>query len=404
MIPQWTIPARGAADYWAVPDIGPVTEYPRFQYTMRDVRRAGEALAGDLIWTDESAESIRQVFRIANNYRDSHAFPMRKLRREITSEMRKSRLKGFTVARLKRMPSVRRKLRAISSHLNQIQDLAGCRAVLPSIDDVNSLIAAMRTNSRHVLHREDSYIIDPKADGYRSHHMVFKFQGTGDEAVYNDRRIELQIRTRLQHSWATAVEAVGLFEGEDMKAGQGSPEWLRLFKLMSVEFLVAEGCAENDDAGLDRRSEIIELNANLNAIQKLEDLRQAVKTTDSYVFDPNNKPDFFLIRYDRAQNSVSARALYGPIDAMRSYDSAENVDPSATNSGFNTVLVEVDEIENLKAAYPNYFGDVDLFKNKLQEVIGGEAAQYNLEPQPTAPQRAREKPDYSWLTGYRSWK
>jgi hypothetical protein len=38
---------------------------------MGDVRRAGQALATDLIWTDETAETIRQVFRIANNWRDS---------------------------------------------------------------------------------------------------------------------------------------------------------------------------------------------------------------------------------------------------------------------------------------------------------------------------------------------
>jgi hypothetical protein len=48
-----------------------VPEFPRLEYTMGDVRRAGEALATDLIWTDETAETIRQVFRIANNWRDS---------------------------------------------------------------------------------------------------------------------------------------------------------------------------------------------------------------------------------------------------------------------------------------------------------------------------------------------
>ena len=145
-----------------VSDIGPVAEFPRFEYSMNDVRRAGEALAGELIWTDDTAEYIRQVFRIAHNYRDSHAFPMRKLRYEVGGQMRKRRLKGgLTVARLKRMPSIRRKLRTISSQLNQIQDLAGCRAILPSIEDVNSLIEAMRENSVHILHREDRYVTNP---------------------------------------------------------------------------------------------------------------------------------------------------------------------------------------------------------------------------------------------------
>jgi ppGpp synthetase/RelA/SpoT-type nucleotidyltranferase len=234
---------------------------------MGNVRRAGEALARDLIWTDESAESIRQVFRVANNYRDSHALPMHKIRHALAGQIRHKKIAGgFTVARLKRMPSIRRKLRTISSHLNQIQDLAGCRAVLESIDDVNRVVEAMRALPTHVLHREDPYITQPKPDGYRSYHMVFKFKGRGDEAVYNDRRVEIQIRTRLQHSWATAVEAVGLFRGEDMKAGQGSPEWRKLFKLMSAEFMLSEGCAQEDGGRNSRLEEIKALSAQLNAV------------------------------------------------------------------------------------------------------------------------------------------
>ena len=57
-------------------------EFPRLEYTMGDVRRAGQALTTDLIWTDETAETIRQVFRVANNWRVSHAYPMRKTRNE----------------------------------------------------------------------------------------------------------------------------------------------------------------------------------------------------------------------------------------------------------------------------------------------------------------------------------
>jgi hypothetical protein len=88
-----------------------VPEIPRLEYTMGDVRRAGQALATDLIWTDETAETIRQVFIIANNWRDSHAYPMRKIRNELSRQIRTlNKIVGrFTVARLKRMPSIRRK-------------------------------------------------------------------------------------------------------------------------------------------------------------------------------------------------------------------------------------------------------------------------------------------------------
>lgn len=380
-------------------------QFPRFQYSNKDVQRAGEALAGDLYWTDETAEHIRRVFSVANNYRDSHALPMRKVRFELSGLLQRERIKGVTVARLKRMPSIRRKLRKIKSNLNQIQDLAGVRSIAPSMADVDRLIQSVRTNTGHEVFREYPYITQPKPDGYRCHHMVLKFRGVDEDEAYNDRRIEIQIRTRLQHAWATAVESVGLFRREDLKAGVGNADWLQLFRLMSLEFQLSEGCAEPDAGRADRLSEIASLNRSLRAAALLEDLRQAVRTTERYKFDPKNKPDYFLIRYDRTYNTVSVRAQYGAIDAVRLYDLAENIDSrSSTGNGFTTVLVEVDEVENLRSAYPNYFGDVDLFKSKLQELVGADGPDFTLDPQPRAPVQPRPKPDYSWLHSYRRWK
>jgi (p)ppGpp synthase/HD superfamily hydrolase len=143
----------------------PVADFPSFEYSMREVRRAGDALRGDLIWTAESEDQIREVFKVANNWRDSHALPMRKLRYELIGQIRRKKVSGQTAARLKRMPSIRRKLRRISANLNQIQDLAGCRAILPSIKDVNAVIDGLRNGSAHELHGEDDYINKPKPDG-----------------------------------------------------------------------------------------------------------------------------------------------------------------------------------------------------------------------------------------------
>ena len=51
-----------------------MSEFPRFDYSMKDVLRAGEALAGDVPWNNDSeAEAARHVFRVAHNWRDSHA-------------------------------------------------------------------------------------------------------------------------------------------------------------------------------------------------------------------------------------------------------------------------------------------------------------------------------------------
>ena len=46
-------------------------------------------------------------------------------------------------------------------------------------------------------------------------------------------------------------------------------------------------------------------------------------------------------------------------------DAAELKNAESGSGETKIVLVEVDEIENLRAAYPNYFGDVQIFKSKL---------------------------------------
>jgi len=64
-------------------------DFPRFDYGNKQVLRAGEALGQNLVWTSESAETIREAFRIANNWRDSHAYPMWRMRQMLLSEIRK---------------------------------------------------------------------------------------------------------------------------------------------------------------------------------------------------------------------------------------------------------------------------------------------------------------------------
>lgn len=311
------------------------------------------------------------------------------------------------MARLKHMPSIRRKLRDQTWKLNQIQDLAGCRVILPDIQAVQTIVDDLHRNQGHAIYKEYPYISKPKPDGYRCHHLVFKFQGEGDEAVFNGRRIEIQARTRLQHSWATAVETVGLFRKENMKAGLGSPEWLRLFKLMSAEFAAEEGCPEPDDAsgGDARISEIIELERALNAANTLDTLSLAVRYVDTYSRDPQSTADYFLIRYDSENRVVSVQTQYGAKLSVQSYDDAE-LDAYQAGPQKRAVLVEADNIEDLYSAYPNYFGDVQIFKLRLKQITQGAAAvEYSLPPQQTVPQKPKEKPDLSWLKNYRRrWK
>lgn len=161
----------------------PMADFPVFQYSMQQVKKAGEALRGDLTWSEESREELFEVFRIANNWADSHAYPMVRMMHELTGKVRKHKLQGLTVSRLKRMSSIRKKLSRISSKLDQIQDLGGCRSILPSIAAAKSLADAYRDDARHDFHNESDYIAKPKRGGYRCHHLMFKYRGSGEDEV-----------------------------------------------------------------------------------------------------------------------------------------------------------------------------------------------------------------------------
>jgi (p)ppGpp synthase/HD superfamily hydrolase len=138
-------------------------DFPHPKYPINQVKRAGEALGGTLYDYDERTA---QLFNIAYNWRDSHAFPMRRMRDELKGKIRKSGHPGITAARTKRMASIRKKLSRSSIELSQMQDLGGCRAIMQSIGGVRALIELYSVQGRHDLAKTTSYIDKPKLGGY----------------------------------------------------------------------------------------------------------------------------------------------------------------------------------------------------------------------------------------------
>ena len=112
--------------------------------------------------------------------------------------------------------------------LTTMQDIGGCRAMVGSLDEVRRVVRRWRNTTGRVV-REFDYIGRPKVSGYRGVHLIVEYDGF---------QIEVQIRTLMQHYWATAVEKVGSSTDHDLKSGVGPPETLRMFKLLG-DFLAA---------------------------------------------------------------------------------------------------------------------------------------------------------------------
>lgn len=364
------------AEFWG--DFEDMADPPASKHSKSEVVDAGKKIASKLPLNDEAI----LAYRIAHSWRASHVHPMRKVRFELAYRARKIGLHGVAVARLKRMQSIRRKLARGNRTLYQIQDIGGARIILKDMAAARQLIQLFEDGCGYrPLFKPNDYIAEPKVGGYRCYHAIFKFNGDCDDPAYGRHFIEAQIRTDLQHAWATAVEAVGLFRNEDLKGGIGSGDWLRLFDLVSGEFAEMEGggavpgVPENPE---DRRQELRHLVGELDALKVLDGVREAISFSD-HVKVPDAR--FYLIEYDYKRRRVDILPKTYLPTGLEDYQSAERNDAAV-----NSVLVEVDKLTDLKQAYQNYFLDVGEFTERLRKIIGK-----------GPPSKSGWKPDLSWL-------
>lgn len=185
-------------------------------------------------------------------------------------------------------------------------------------------------------------------------------------------------------------------------------EAFKIAKLMSAEFAVAEECPEPQGVpSRDKRIfEIQELDRSLNAIGVLDNMSHVVRWTDfAPAPSPHAKPTHYLIKYNTGTKQVEVRPEFGAEMAIREYNQAEFPDNKGGQNSTNVVLVELDKVENLKAAYPNYFGDVQLFKEQLKRIVKGMTAEeYTVRPQETVALRSSERPDLAWFKKRIRWR
>lgn len=364
-----------------------MADYTACPYSKREVVDAGKALAGKITYDQRSLPEIVETFRIAHSWRLANLYPMRRVRDELGGKIRATRAEALTAARLKRMVSVRKKLRTGPLNLYQMQDLGGCRAIIGDQSQLNRLVERYEAGeSAHVIVRDNDHIASPRADtGYRSRHLVFKFCDPDGSQDFNRHFVEVQFRTRLQHYWATAVEAVGLVRAEDLKSGNGNADWLRLFQLMAGEMAADEDTAPVPNVSVEpaeRRKELIELDGRLGAVRALASYNRAIRNLESY----GGYAPYYLIQYDTARMEVSVRPFAAASVGSEQYANAER------DLNLNTVFVEVDKVADLRKAYPNYFLDVEAFTERLRQALG------------PPPSKRTELPKASWLEGWNNWR
>ena len=330
------------------------------EYSRNQIKKAGSLIRKEGLTADEEAYAIKVI----DNWRAAHAFPMHVIYMHLR-RMAENHPDIIVAERLKRLDSIVNKLkREKSMSLWEMQDLGGCRFVVPKLEDVYTYSNRYESSSkRHVLIETYDYINEPKKTGYRGLHKVYQYHSDKTESYNKNMLIELQFRTHLQHLWATAVETIGLFTKQNIKAGQGTDDDKQFFRVVSSLFAIREGQpvvpGMSDDVD-ELVSELEYLNSKHNYLDLLRGLTIAIDYQDKQKRKTSSKQAYYVLvlNYDKRQLSISSYKA-SEIEAANNVYNA--IETSKEGLNLDAVLVGVNSIEMLKTAYPNYFSDLSEF-------------------------------------------
>jgi hypothetical protein len=324
-----------------------------------------------------SNPNARQVERdrarlVINNWRSSHSYPLNTLQINLRRAAAQFDPEPTVAQRIKRLPSIRHKLeRYPGMQLSRMQDLGGCRAVVSNVQRVAELMEFYLETAqmKHKLVRADPYIWEPKESGYRSVHLVYAYH-SDKKNTYNDLKIELQLRSQLQHAWATAVETVGTFSQQALKSSLGEEGWLRFFALMSSALALREGTPLVPGTPADPEDLIDELRdhaSQLQVVDRLSAYGAALQHVEEQM-KPRAKHTF-LLELDVERRVLRVSSYANAAAAARDYAIVER--RTENDSAIDVVLVSADSIASLKRAYPNYFLDTTAFLKSVEDAIQG---------------------------------
>ncbi|MEX3614287.1 MAG: RelA/SpoT domain-containing protein [Burkholderia gladioli] len=211
--------------------------WARPEYSRGAVDRAGKIVAGQAFDLYGDTDAIE----IVDNWRASHSFPLNAFQIDLRRQAKRVNSDAIVAQRLKRVPSIIHKIsRYPSMSLSRMQDIGGCRAILESMREVLTLQSHYAdAKFDHDLVTSKNYIDNPKQSGYRGIHLVYQYRGA-QRPEYDGLKIEIQIRSRMQHAWATAVETTSAMLGQTLKSSEGEQDWLDFFAWTSSAFSLME--------------------------------------------------------------------------------------------------------------------------------------------------------------------
>ena len=210
-----------------------------------------------------------------------------------------------------------------------------------------------------IFEKRNDYLSDPIESGYRSIHFT--------KQLKSKVRVELQLRTELQHAWATAVEisdVIHATEGEmkidkDLKGDRA-----RFFRLASALMAYEEYTPRYLE--LTRRKIIAELD-ELELHHRFSNEVSAYSPAMKYIGTSRGNKSLLLVAITKtgSKGRIWPFAVTEKDAAVKLMSRLENGSIKRYKDLTNVVILRAGDIEKLHRSFPNYFGDAKLFTKFL---------------------------------------
>ncbi|MCU1251766.1 MAG: hypothetical protein JWQ49_4795 [Edaphobacter sp.] len=348
-------------------------ELAKIKWSNKQIDAIGESLRDRAILLNQKTSPDLLVI---SDWRSSHELAMKRVMASLKRHANEHGTAGVIYGRAKRMSSIASKLgRLPNMALSTMQDIAGCRVVVESASDAELFAASIRSELAQKLSRggaisERSYIQSPKLDGYRSIHFIVRYKPLNLSPDVQPRKVEIQVRSTLQHQWATALETVDLFTTQTLKVGGGDARWRRFFALSSGIFASKENRPAVPGLPLaykDLLAETNKLARELHVAKRLQGWSDVMRDVlEGSTSGALGEIYSYLVELHVDENKTHIKK-YGANqlqDAHENYLQSEM--QNANSSTRSSVLATAYSFSEVRKAFPGYYGDTKAFLRALQ--------------------------------------
>jgi ppGpp synthetase/RelA/SpoT-type nucleotidyltranferase len=285
-------------------------------------------------------------------YRTSHREVLSQIFTILCSYTKKIHPTSIVTYRIKRFESIIGKLnRYPDMRFSRMWDIGGCRCIMRHNIDVYKLKEYLLKDASIEIVKEYDYIEVPQKDGYKSLHLFIKCKN--DEKI-----IEVQLRSLIDHNWATLVEITDVLYDSKLKELGDNQELGRFHYLLS----------KINTLQISEKKEIAEILQKYNYLEKLSAVfsRNYIKVRRQW-FEIESQKGYKYFLIETTKEEVPKIESF--FSAQESEERYFSIYKTTQNANIILTHLPTPSYNQISIAYSNYILTFHSFLDEYFEIL-----------------------------------